>query len=90
MRVKIPDAWCWGVPVVSTSLGAEGIELQAGVQALLADTPAALAEAVVAVLQQPGLGEQLRQNGRRWVEERYNWRRTYAAWDQVYEELLAP
>lgn len=88
MRVKIPDAWCWGVPIVSTSLGAEGIELQAGVQALLADTPAALAEAVVAVLQQPDLGEQLRRNGRRWVEERYNWRRTYVAWDQVYEGLL--
>lgn len=89
MRVKIPDAWCWGMPIVSTSLGAEGIELQAGVQALLADTPAALAEAVVAVLQQPGLGEQLRRNGRCWVEERYNWRRAYAAWDQVYAGLLA-
>ncbi len=88
MRVKIPDAWCWGVPIISTSIGAEGIDLQDGSHALIADTPAALVEAVVRVLQNPTLGKRLRENGRRWVEERYNWRQIYARWDEVYEGLI--
>jgi glycosyltransferase involved in cell wall biosynthesis len=84
MRVKIVDAWCWGVPIVSTSIGAEGIEVEDGENILIADEPQALAEAVVRILRDPALGERLRENGRRWVEERYSWRRVYAKWDQVY------
>ncbi|MBN1180617.1 MAG: glycosyltransferase [Anaerolineae bacterium] len=87
MRVKIVDAWCWGVPVVSTSIGAEGIALEDGENILIADTAAAFAQAVVRVLEDPALGERLRQNGRRWVEQHYNWRSTYTQWDEVYAQL---
>jgi glycosyltransferase involved in cell wall biosynthesis len=87
MRVKIVDAWCWGVPVVATSVGAEGIEVEAGGNALIADEPEALAAAVVRVLEDEALGEALRANGRRWVEARYNWRTVYPAWDAVYAGL---
>jgi glycosyltransferase involved in cell wall biosynthesis len=88
MRVKIPDAWCWGVPVISTSIGAEGTDVQHGSNALIADTPEDLAAEVVRVLQNPTLGEGLRQSGRRWVEERYNWRQVYSRWDEVYARLV--
>ncbi len=90
MRVKILDAWCWGVPIVSTSIGAEGIAVRDGEDILIADTPDTFAQAVVRVLKDPTLGERFRQNGRRWVEERYNWRRVYARWDEVYRRLLSP
>ncbi len=36
MRVKILDAWLWGLPIVSTPIGAEGIELRDGENILLA------------------------------------------------------
>ena len=39
MRVKIPDAWCWGLPVVSTPIGAEGIDVRAGQNILIEDSP---------------------------------------------------
>jgi len=87
MRVKILDGWCWGVPIVSTSIGAEGIVIRDGDNILIADTVEAFAQAVVSLLQEPTLGERLRQNGRRWVEERYNWQRVYANWDVVYRSL---
>jgi glycosyltransferase involved in cell wall biosynthesis len=87
MRVKILDAWCWGVPIVSTTIGAEGIAVRDGENILIADTVEAFAQAVVRVLQEPALGERLRRNGRRWVEERYNWRRAYSRWDKVYQRL---
>lgn len=87
MRVKITDAWCWGVPIVSTSIGAEGIDLQHGTHALIADTPEALTAATVRLLQDPGLGAELSASGRRWVEERYNWRQVYGKWNDVYSRL---
>ncbi len=88
MRVKILDAWCWGVPIISTSIGAEGIAVQHGHNILVADTAEAFAQAVVRVLQEPTLGERLRENGWRWVQERYNWRRVYGEWDEVYQRLI--
>jgi len=87
MRVKILDAWCWGMPIVSTSIGAEGIAVKEGDNILIADTARAFAQSVVTLLEQPGLREQLRVNGRRWVEQRYHWRRMYAQWDEVYRQL---
>jgi glycosyltransferase involved in cell wall biosynthesis len=88
MRVKIVDAWCWGLPVVSTTLGAEGIQTRDGENVLLADTPEAFAAAVVRLLTDPDQNRRLRSNGRRWVEDDYDWRRVYAAWDDVYYRLL--
>jgi glycosyltransferase involved in cell wall biosynthesis len=88
MRVKIVDAWRWGMPVVSTTIGAEGIDVRDGENILVADTAEAFAGAVIRLLQEPALGERLRSDGRHWVEEHYDWRTVYARWDGVYEQLL--
>jgi glycosyltransferase involved in cell wall biosynthesis len=88
MRVKIVNAWCWGLPIVSTTIGAEGIAIRDGENILIADTPGAFAQAVVQVLRSLDLQRRLRAKGRAWVEERYDWRRVYAAWDDVYDRLL--
>ena len=88
MRVKIVDAWSWGMPIVSTSIGAEGIEIAEGENILIGDTPEALAEAVVRVLKEPALGERLRSQGRAWVEEHYHWRNVYPAWEDIYARLI--
>lgn len=89
MRVKIIDAWSWGLPIVSTSIGAEGIEIGEGENILIGDTPEALADAVVRVLREPVLGERLRTQGRAWVEAHYHWRNVYPAWEDVYAKLLS-
>lgn len=87
MRVKILDTWCWGLPIVSTRIGAEGIQVRAGENILLADEADAFVEAVLRLVEDAGLNQQLRECGRRWVEEQYDWRRIYAAWDEVYSGL---
>jgi len=89
MRVKIVDAWGWGLPIVSTTIGAEGIDVRDGENILLGDTPEAFAAAVIRLLENPTLGEHLRANGRQWVETHYNWRTVYAQWDKVYERVLS-
>lgn len=84
MRVKILDAWARALPVVTTRIGCEGIALQDGENALLADEPADFARATRALLRDRARAEQLARNGRAWVVARYNWRETYRAFDQVY------
>jgi len=88
MRVKIVDAWSWGLPVVSTTIGAEGLAVRDGENVLIADTAPDFARAAVRVFRDAALQQQLRTKGRQWVEERYDWRRVYGAWDEVYERLL--
>jgi len=87
MRVKILDAWLWGLPVVSTTIGAEGIEVRDGENILIADGAEAFAGATVRVLRDGGLNAQVRGAGRAWVEEKYAWRVVYARVDAVYDEL---
>jgi glycosyltransferase involved in cell wall biosynthesis len=84
MRVKIVDGWRKGLPVISTTIGAEGIRYRDGDNILIADDPDSFAAMVVRVLQDGELNQRLRLNGRRWVEEQYNWRHVYSAWDEVY------
>jgi glycosyltransferase involved in cell wall biosynthesis len=88
MRVKILDAWIWGLPVVSTSVGAEGIDGLSGGDLLLVDSPDDFAAAVVKVMRRPELADRLSAAGRRKVEVRYNWRAEYKAWDDVYAPTL--
>ncbi len=87
MRVKIIDAWQWGIPLVSTTLGAEGIKTRSGHNIMLADHPEAFAAAVVQVLKDRELAEGLRGNGRSWVEQHYNWRTVYPRLNDVYSRL---
>jgi glycosyltransferase involved in cell wall biosynthesis len=87
MRVKILDAWSWGLPVVSTTIGAEGIHVQNEKNLLLGDSAPAFAQAVTRVLMDPTLAQRLGQNGRQTVTDRYDWRVIYAAWDEVYAGL---
>lgn len=87
MRVKILDAWSWGLPIVSTTIGAEGIDIQPGRDILIADTAQDFAQAVIQVLTEPVLARQLAQGGRQAVRGRYDWRKIYAAWDDVYARL---
>lgn len=88
MRVKILEALARGIPVVSTTIGYEGIDLIPGEHLLVADTPQAFAEAVVRFQRDPELGARIAAAGRRRVEERYDWRAVCAAMDAAYERIV--
>ena len=88
MRVKILDGWGWGLPIVSTTLGAEGIDAHHGEDLLIADDAEAYAEAVIRLLMDPALRVRLGERGRRRAMEDYNWRVIYPKWDEVYRSVL--
>jgi glycosyltransferase involved in cell wall biosynthesis len=89
MRVKILEALARGLPIVSTTIGYEGIALTPGEQLLVGDTPESFAAALVQLLQEPALGRRLAAAGRRVAEERYDWRVVNPAVDALYERALA-
>jgi glycosyltransferase involved in cell wall biosynthesis len=74
MRVKILEAFARGIPVVSTTIGAEGIDARHGEHLLIADTPSDFADAVERLLQDPEQAGRLAHAARTLVEERYDWR----------------
>jgi glycosyltransferase involved in cell wall biosynthesis len=88
MRVKILDAWLWGLPIVSTPIGAEGIEVEDGESILIAEDPRAFADATLSLLTDAVLNNKLRVQGRAWVEAKYAWQVVYEQVDKVYERLL--
>lgn len=87
MRVKILTALAMGLPVVSTTVGAEGIEVEDGVHLLLADGPDAFAAATVRLLDDPELGARLGAAGRARMVERYGWDAVGARLRAVYGGL---
>jgi glycosyltransferase involved in cell wall biosynthesis len=84
MRVKILNALAQGIPIVSTTLGCEGIELTPGRDILVGDTPEAFAAEVLRALDDHALGQQLSAAGRRLVEEKYDYRNACRPLDDVY------
>ena len=88
MRVKILDAWSWGLPIISTPIGAEGIQVRPGENIMIAAGAEEFASAVVSVLTDRSLNERLRAAGRSWVEANYAWQTAYARVDEVYARLL--
>jgi len=73
MRVKILDAMALGLPVVTTSIGCEGISLRPGEHALVADTPEDFADAVLHLLGSRRERMRLGSAGRSLVENLYSW-----------------
>jgi glycosyltransferase involved in cell wall biosynthesis len=84
MRVKILDAWARGIPVISTAIGAEGIEYIQGENILIADSSQEFARAVILVLTDKDFAWRLGCGGRITLENRYDWKRVYPAWDKIY------
>jgi len=84
MRVKILDAWSRSLPVVSTTIGAEGLRAHHGKNILLADTPEEFAKAVNSLLLDSRLAASIASEGRSTVETHYDWKRVYSLWDEVY------
>jgi polysaccharide biosynthesis protein PslH len=84
MRVKILDAWSWGLPVVSTTIGAEGLHYRDEENLLVADEPARFSLAVQRLLSESDLADRLTMAGRQTIERCYDWRQVYQAWDQIY------
>jgi glycosyltransferase involved in cell wall biosynthesis len=72
-RLKIYESQAAGVPVVSTAIGAEGLEIHDGGNIAIADTPAAFAKRCLDLLDNAAARHAIAQNASRIVAEKYSW-----------------
>jgi polysaccharide biosynthesis protein PslH len=87
-RLKIVEAMAMGKAIVSTKLGAEGIEAVRGRDLLVEDEPAAFADAVNRLLAEPGLATRIGQSARQLAVERYAWSGAARALESFYRRIL--
>jgi sugar transferase (PEP-CTERM/EpsH1 system associated) len=91
-RLKILESMAAGVPVISTPLGAEGLEVADGENILLAE-PGDIdgwIRSVTSIADSPSLRARLTDAGHRLVESRYDWEILGAKLREIYQNVHAP
>jgi sugar transferase (PEP-CTERM/EpsH1 system associated) len=88
-RLKILEAMALGRPVVSTTIGCEGLEVVDWEHLLISDSPEQFAEKTVRLLTDQQLYQQISVNGRQLVEAQYDWDQIAGRLIAVYTELIA-
>lgn len=84
MRVRILEALARGMPLVTTTIGLEGIAARHGKEVLVADSAEDFAHAVMGLLADDGLQTRLARQGRLLAEARYDWQVVLSAMDVIY------
>jgi glycosyltransferase involved in cell wall biosynthesis len=87
-RLKVLEALAMAKPVVSTTVGCEGIDVSHGEHLLIADDPADFAAAVTSLLEDPAEAASLGRRGRALVESRYGWERSVAELERFHRSLF--
>ena len=87
VRVKILEAMARGVPVVSTTIGCEGLDVRDAEHLLIADTPVAFSEACAKILRDKELAARLAYNARQLILERYDAKIALSTLGSIYASL---
>jgi polysaccharide biosynthesis protein PslH len=88
-RLKILEAFAIGRPVVATSIGASGLEIEDGKHLLIADRPVDIAQRLVSLLRDPSPAEQLTDNAYQLMHATYRWGTIAENLHDRYRALIA-
>ncbi len=87
-RLKVYEAMAMEQPIVSTTIGAEGLPVRDGAELLLADEPQAFADAVVRVLRDAALARRIGQQAAATVRARFGWGNVADEFAALCEKVL--
>lgn len=87
MQTKNLEAMAMGVPIVTTSIGLEGLEATSGKEIFVADDPNDFANHVIQLIREPELRRKISENGRKLVETKYSWPKITKRLTQIYEQI---
>lgn len=87
VRVKILNAMAMGLPIISTSVGAEGLNVCPGKHLLIADDPASFAQAVLSIINNPVFASELGRNARNLACSECSWEKTGELLLTLYKQL---
>lgn len=87
-RLKILDSWAMAKPVVTTRVGCEGLDARDGENALVEDTPAGFAAALLRMLDDEDKARRIGAAARRRVVENHSWDAIAGTMREAYAEVL--
>jgi len=87
-RLKILEYFSCGLPVVSSTVGIEGLDVTNGIHALVEDDLDRFALGVIKILKDKELGIRLGKNARELVVNNYNWKESAMNLSKVYHKFL--
>ena len=87
-RLKILEAMAASVPVVSTRLGAEGLDVNDHENILIADTSEELQRAILSMAGNQSLRDRIAAGGQALVSDHYDWSQLGANLIEIYQQLL--
>lgn len=86
-RYKVLEGMAAGTPVVATSTAVEGLGIEPGAHALIADTADQFAEDIIQLLQNEPLRSALRRAGRLYIRRRFDWSLIAKKLDVIYQRM---
>jgi glycosyltransferase involved in cell wall biosynthesis len=89
MRVKVLEALAAGKALVATPLAVEGVRIQDGKEALIAETEADFAAALVELLEHPERRVAIARSAREWAERNLDLSRQVSAYEALYDDVVA-
>ncbi len=87
-RLKILEAMALGRPVVSTTVGCEGLDVMDGEHLVIADSPELFAEKTVSLFTNIQLYRRISMNGRKFVETQCDWNKIADKLTNVYKDVV--
>lgn len=87
-RIKILHSMAMGLPVVSTSIGCEGLEIIDQEHLLIRDTPRDFAQGVIKLINDRALWHLLQTNGRQLVEKSYDWSEIFREYEIELKKVI--
>ncbi|MEK7071287.1 MAG: glycosyltransferase family 4 protein [Patescibacteria group bacterium] len=88
-RLKILAAMACGLPVVSTKIGVEGLDLKDKENVLIADAPDEFVSKIETILSDPARYNELRKSAYQLIQKKYNWKQIAQSLETAYSKITS-